>query len=641
MDEAHPTSMEAQLKQLQARVGALENALRRSGIALPEPERPTPPAPIYPRPLSVDEPILPGPLSPINVPAAPPPLVPLRNVTLTSPLKPRQNGSLENRIGSQWFNRIGIVALLIGVSWFLKLAFDNHWIGPLGRIVIGLVAGAGLIAWSERFRRKGFPAFSYSLKAVGSGTLYLSLWAAFSVYHLLPSSIAFAAMILVTAFNGYMAWHQDAELLALYSIVGGLSTPILVSTGQNHEIALFTYLFLLDLAVLTLVILKPWSRLLFSAFAGTAFYTAGWYFSFYSNLQLGRTSLLLTAFFLLFAFAPRLIRLKPNAKVDAGWDFLALGLLPVANAALVFLTFYDMLERRGTTWAEPWLAILFAAFYLLLLKVPATGVLKPNTALSSALTLTATVVFLALAIPLKTHGRWLTVGWLVEGAALLWVARRTRLPLLRFLALLCLGLGLCALITINPPATATPLLNQRFATYCVAIAVLVFAASLSHRASRDDSPDDKESPAFWSSLIPFFVVLVNLLVLVAISLEIHGYWWYVRWRANLSLLHPWGSGESPFHDYLMYAQFTYSAFFMLYGALLLAIGFWRHSAFLRWQALILLAVSIAKVFLADTSTLSQGYRILSFLGLGVLLLAVSFVYQRDWLHLRTPERDVA
>ncbi len=184
--------------------------------------------------------------------------------------------SLESRIGSQWFNRIGILAVLIGMAWFLKMAIDNHWIGPLGRVLIGLVAGAALIAWSERFRRRGYAAFSYSLKAIGSGTLYLSLWAAFSLYHLMPSGAAFAAMILVTAFNGYMAWVQDAELLALYAIVGGLSTPLLVSTGENHEVTLFSYLLLLDVAVLVLVLLKPWSRLLFAAFVGTVSLFVAW-----------------------------------------------------------------------------------------------------------------------------------------------------------------------------------------------------------------------------------------------------------------------------------------------------------------------------------------------------------------------------
>ena len=108
------------------------------------------------------------------------------------------------------------------------------------------------------------------------------------VYHLIGSGVAFAAMIAVTAFNGFLSWAQDAELLALYAIVGGFSTPLLVSTGENHEVALFTYLLLLDVAVLLLVALKPWSRLLCAAFAGTVFFFAAWAMQYYSSDSLGR-----------------------------------------------------------------------------------------------------------------------------------------------------------------------------------------------------------------------------------------------------------------------------------------------------------------------------------------------------------------
>jgi uncharacterized membrane protein len=80
---------------------------------------------------------------------------------------PNSKGSLENRVGSQYFGRIGIVALLIGAFLFLKWAIDNHWIGPRGRIAAGLIAGAAIVLWSERFRRHGFNAFSYSLKRCG------------------------------------------------------------------------------------------------------------------------------------------------------------------------------------------------------------------------------------------------------------------------------------------------------------------------------------------------------------------------------------------------------------------------------------------------------------------------------------------
>ncbi len=66
---------------------------------------------------------------------------------------------------------------------------------------------------------------------------------------------------------------------------------------------------------------------------------------------------------------------------------------------------------------------------------------------------------------------------------------------------------------------------------------------------------------------------------------------------------------------------------------LMIVGFLRRSSFVRWQALILIAATTIKVFVYDVSQLDRGYRIVSFIVLGVLLLAISFVYQRDWLQL--------
>jgi uncharacterized membrane protein len=72
---------------------------------------------------------------------------------------------------------------------------------------------------------------------------------------------------------------------------------------------------------------------------------------------------------------------------------------------------------------------------------------------------------------------------------------------------------------------------------------------------------------------------------------------------------------------------------MAFGAGLMAVGFLRSIAFYRWEALALLAVTICKVFLYDIEQLNQGYRVLSFIVLGIILLAVSYAYQRDWLNL--------
>jgi uncharacterized membrane protein len=628
MDPTHPRGYDEQIAVLVARVYRLEQTLLNHGI-LPPVETIPEPANLSLREMNVPEHVaVTGFAQPIPPPAS-------YDVPFASALndskqaRPEDARSLESQIGSHWFNRIGILAMLIGVAWFLKLAVDNHWVGPLGRVMIGLVAGAALIAWSERFRSRGYTGFSYSLKAVGSGVLYLSLWAAFSLFHLVPSEVAFAAMIAVTAFNGYMAWVQDSELLALYSIVGALSTPLLVSTGENHEIALFSYLLLLDIAVLILVLLRPWSRLLFMTFCGTALLVGGWSAEYYSSSQFARTAFFEICFCLIFAFAPRLFCVdKEEGRSYSRWDTLALLLMPIINAALGFIAFYAMCDDAGADWAKPWVAVIFAAFYLALLKLPANGIMRENPASLSALHLTTAVVFLTIAIPLKAHGRWLTIGWLVQGAALIWVASRIGSKLLRALALLCFALGLIALVAVNPSASTTLFFNQRFGTYCVAIAASVFIYWVAMQA-RATNPSE-ETPG-WLEIAGSAVLATNALILLALGWEIHSYWWSLRWH-----------GESQFYrNYQMYAQFTYSALFMAFGAALLSAGFWRRSAFIRWQALVLLAVAIGKVFLLDVSQLSQGYRILSFLGLGALLMAVSFVYQRDWLNLRGsyPEQE--
>jgi len=149
------------------------------------------------------------------------------------PAAPRP--SLEARIGGQWLNRIGIIAVLIGLSYFLKLAFENNWIGPGMQVVIGIVAGLAILFWSERFRSKGYPGFAYSLKAVSFGALYLSLWAASQYYHLVPSAVTFFGMVMVTLTATALSLRQNAELLAAFALIGGFLTPVLVSTGENSR----------------------------------------------------------------------------------------------------------------------------------------------------------------------------------------------------------------------------------------------------------------------------------------------------------------------------------------------------------------------------------------------------------------------
>jgi uncharacterized membrane protein len=551
--------------------------------------------------------------------AAPPPPKPSSTNAQTATPK----ASLEDRIGSQLFSRIGIVALLIATTLFLKWAIDNHWIGPIGRVLAGLIAGAAVVLWSERFRRQGFQPFAYALKAIGTGALYLSLWAAFQLYHLLPASIALGAMILVTAWNVFMAWSQDSELLAAYALAGAFATPALLSTGGNHEIFLFTYLLAIDIAAIILVRLKPWPRLLLGAFPATVAYFIAWYVTWFnidrSNQPVAITEFSLTLFFLAFILPSLSRRHEESTRYSSITEIL----LPLANATFIALALYSVLDDAGHHALLAWIAVLLAAIYLGLMRLPQPSVTR-------AVHLALAVVFLTIAIPLKASGRWITIGWLAEGAALLWAsahlasstpANRTSTSILRRLAVLALALGLCGLL-IQPlwfyPAVQTAFINSRFATALAGLAAFALSAVISLRASRNNDPT-ASSPT-WLTIAAASIIAFNLTAILAFVRELD-----TIWRGTVN------------HDADLQNSLAISTFLLLYGAILLALGFWKRSAFLRWQALILLVLTIGKAFLYDLRNLSQGYGVLSFLGLGALLMAISFAYQKDWLALREPQ----
>src|SRR5208283_3369863 len=105
-----------------------------------------------------------------------------------------------------------------------------------------------------------------------------------------------------------------AQILAAFALVGGFSTPLLLSTGQNREVALFAYVAILDLATLYMVTFKPWRRLLVMSYAGTLLLYVGWYSTFYSRSQLSVTLAFASALFAIFAIAP-LITLQPEGEI--------------------------------------------------------------------------------------------------------------------------------------------------------------------------------------------------------------------------------------------------------------------------------------------------------------------------------------
>jgi len=515
-----------------------------------------------------------------------------------APLHTKPRPTVESIIGAHWLNRVGIAALLIGVAFFLKYAFDNEWIGPAARVGIGVIAGTALLIWSDRFHKRGHQLFAHSLDVVAVGILYLSIWASSETYDLIPTAGAFGAMAIVSLALVVLAIRHQSEFLAGLALTSGFLTPVLLSTGTNRELALFSYVALLDVAALVVVTLYPWMRALAVGFFGTLFLYVGWYSSFYTREQMPRTIAFITLFLLLFAVVPLLRRWE-----DRGIAAATLLILPFANAFAYFAEL-SWIVQDSSRLAK--YAVALSAFFLILSFALQLRGGEENAA---AAHLAISLGFVTIAIPLQFHAVWITIGWLAEAAALLLISRRRvedsgpplsgqpRAAVLqapfRILGSFALAAGVFRLLFIEHFHPEHLLLNMRALTYAMAVAIFSGIAM----AARDRR--------MWR----FAVTALNVLALIALTAEL----------------------SDTFMSRIIVRDFAWSALWMLYGAALMILGFQRHEPFLRWLALILIGLTIGKVFLYDLSMLQRIYRILSFIILGILLLAISFAYQKKWI----------
>jgi uncharacterized membrane protein len=262
-----------------------------------------------------------------------------------------------------------------------------------------------------------------------------------------------------------------------------------------------------------------------------------------------------------------------------------------------------------------WLTVAVAVLFFVLTRALQTREASAHP-LFGPLYLALGVGFLTIAIPLQLESYWNTLGWIVEGGALFWAAHRSGRMLLRILGAGAFLLGAVRLITVDSFGHEPLLINPRFGLYLLAIGAL---ALLAYFVSSEEGAGNRQ----WAVAA---IIGINVLALLALHFEVMGYF-----QPQLAAAY---SGQER-HSIVTVRDFAYSAVWMAYGSGLMLAGFWKRSAFLRWQAIVLLAMTVLKVFLIDIGTLERGYRIAAFIVLGAILLAVSFSYQRS--RMRTAE----
>lgn len=200
-----------------------------------------------------------------------PPVLPVRPFSVNG--KPER---LESRLGLTIVNRIGAVTLAIGIIFFFKYAADNAWIGALGRVMLGLLAGFVLIGIAEWLRKREQRVFSQGIAGCGLAFLYISLYASFAYYQLVSGTVAFLAMVGASALAVALSFRYQHPAIAALGLIGAFLTPPLLRTGEDQPWLLFPYLTLLDAASVEIALRKRWPVLTALALVGTALLFMGW-----------------------------------------------------------------------------------------------------------------------------------------------------------------------------------------------------------------------------------------------------------------------------------------------------------------------------------------------------------------------------
>jgi len=664
------------------------------------------------------------------------------------PKKPaRSREEWESLIGGQWLNRIGAFALIIAMGFFLKYAFDNNWITEGMRVLIGAGIGLALVGGGWWFDHKGLRIFSQGLIGAGISTLYISVYASFNFYHLVPQIPAFILMSFITALTLVHAFKYDSLAVAILGWAGGFLTPIMLSTGTVNTVGLFTYIALLDIGLIAVVLYKDkWVALEPMTLVATYITYFAWNDAYYSSTESGIAMIFLIVFWALF-FVPELIRvyrgvetynairqivsslnalmfygsmfeildrdfekyksaatagigvvyagaagiaylrglggrmpmirtvitaslligvaicaefeefaiiafiaLESLAIIWIGWK-LELQHIRITGQTLLLIAFCSMFLIDGALGTQAWMTIAplvseRTAAYLALAATLAIAALFEerfggSNALSQTLHVGWTLCLLAL-FSVETSdffvrqmtglshtakyglifNQIMTVGvvWMVFSGAVHWLGSVRNLVALRVTGIaIAYGAVLVAMtrgMVFTPVEEFILIANYRTAVYFVVLIGIIVHSLLMRKYATDE-----KWTRFMTSL---FRVTLSLLVLFYLTAETLNYFQQLKSQYDASMTQM----TDEIRRLTNLQQLSLSLVWLVFSIVLMVYGFIRKLRVQRIVAFSVFGISILKIFIYDLSSLDTLYRIFSFIGLGIILLVVSYIYTR-------------
>jgi len=511
--------------------------------------------------------------------------------------KNRLSGTLddwERDVGITWLGRVGSVALVVGVVFFIRVAIEAGILGPLGRVIAGTVGGSALLAGGRyAASHRGYQRWGRLTAGTGLAIAFFSIYAAygFTSYRVAIGTPLWTVLVGLTALIGAtiaVSVSDAAPLVAGEAFLLGYATAYLALDSGSFVVTP-AYVLVLTLGLVGVASLRPWSRHVVASVPLTYGLVGAWLADF--DPAWGIVAGVVVALFAVYVGGNYALRRRVAPGVQQSWTLTALTPLNATLAA----AFLEWTVRR---WVPDLsvaglgvggVAVALIGVYVLTAHRDvshdtsagtAAAVFLGLSAVLAAGTFAATVSLLAILCVAVAVASYADLDAVHTGAHL--VAVGTVLKLLAVDARELPGLTLS-----DPLITAT----GRPAAFLLVIAILYglawwFREETFTVPTRDDH----------IGLSLPYLLTATALTVVGLGLDLSGFGLSIAWA--------------------------------VFGAVLLGGGLISDLRSFRAQGVAVFGVTTAKVFLFDTQGLGTVARSISFLVLGATLLAASYAYAR-------------
>lgn len=353
--------------------------------------------------------------------------------------QPQEPTKWEEFIGTNLLNKIGIAILVIGIGFGVKYAIDHSLLNPLTRIILGYLAGGGLLFLALRIK-KDYENFSAVLLSGGMASLYFVTYAAYDFYALIPQLLAFALMVMFTGFTVLAAHRYNLQVIALLGLTGAYAVPFLLSDGSGQVVILFSYIAIINSGILVLSFLKEWKLTHYAAFILTWLIFISWYLVQYESEKHFWIALSFALIYFIIFYAAllstKVIKSEPFAGIDVAFLLI--------NSFVHYGVGYSAIEVLKD--GEQYLG-LFTVFNAILHFAVCVVLYKRQHSFGNVFYFAAGLVltFLSIAVPVQLEGNWVTLIWASEAVLLFWIGRTKKISAYEIMSYPLVALALISL----------------------------------------------------------------------------------------------------------------------------------------------------------------------------------------------------